>query len=138
MRIKVSEADVAWCAGLFVGEGHAGRAITRGSSGVYEYISLILAMYDRRAVERFANVLGLNCHHLFNKLRQHDYWRVLVRGRTAERAFAVLWPFLSDTDKGDQILKQAERLGIQKWITGEETGVRPQLNNVKRGRKVPH
>jgi hypothetical protein len=130
--------DVAWAAGLFVGEGNVGRSISRTTSGTFEYIHIQIGMYDERAISQFATAVGVSYRKLFLKARSRFFYRVLVRGRTAERILASMWPYIEGTDKGDQALVYAKRLGVEDWITGYRTDARPQLNRIKRGRKVQH
>lgn len=136
MRVNIQESDIAWCAGLFIGEGNVGRIASRTTSGTYEYLCLQISMYDWRSIEKFADILGLKSYSYHHKQRNCVCWKVCARGRTAEAALAVLWPFICGTDKGDQAMKYAKYLGVEKWITGESVGVRPQSNSIKRGRKV--
>lgn len=43
--------------------------------------------------------------------RKQKAWIVRVCGRPAEAGFAVLWPYLRDTDKGDQINRVLKECG---------------------------
>ncbi|MGH7176513.1 MAG: hypothetical protein ACREJC_03945 [Tepidisphaeraceae bacterium] len=136
MRVVPVEAELAWAAGLFVGEGNVGRTYAHKPNRSYEYLHIQLGMRDQRSVSRFARVFGFSCRPIFLKKRGYDFFKVQVRGRNAERALALMWPYIEGTDKGDQTLRYASRLGLEDWITGEKTGNRPQLNLTKRGRKA--
>lgn len=91
-------------------------------------------MYDERAIRRFANVFSVPHHPLFLKARNRIFYKVLIRGRSAEKMIARMWPYIKDTDKGDQAMRYAKRLGVEDWITGARRGVRPQLQNQHRGK----
>jgi hypothetical protein len=128
--------NIAWAAGIFTGEGCTGRVFCKNSSGVFEYLSLQIGMYDERSIARFATIFSASYRGLFLRTRQRWFYKVHLRGRPAERAIARMWPYLKGTDKGDQAYAAADRLGVADWITGKRRGERPQLQNVRRGRKA--
>lgn len=126
--------NVAWASGLFAGEGCVGVAVSRIKSGNYPYMLLQIGMYDERSIARFAETFGVNYGFVFLANRNRNFYRCNVRGRTAEKVFAKMWPFLKGTDKGDQILRVSEKLDVVDWVIGKRTDDRPQLQNQHRGR----
>lgn len=130
------ESELAWASGLLVGEGCVGTCVCRNSSGSFQYLSIQIGMYDERAISRFAAVFDVPYRKQLLVSRQRDFYKVQIRGRPAERAIARMWKYIHNTDKGDQALVAARKLGVEDWITGAATGVRPQLNRTQRGRKT--
>jgi hypothetical protein len=126
--------ELAWAAGLFVGEGCITVTRTYNSSGTYPYLRLDMRMYDERAVRRFIAATGANYHRTFSKQRQHVVHGAAAVGRSAERILATLWPYIADTEKGEQALSRARELGVEDWVTGVRTDARPQSNERRRGR----
>ena len=133
---NLSDVDVAWAAGLVIGEGSVGRVRSTNASGTFEYIGLQLGMYDRRAIARFASTFGIVYLESYLKHRRHWFYKVYPRGRTAEKILSALWPHIRGTDKGDQLLRISEDLGLRSWVTGKRCGERSQLQRAIRGRRT--
>lgn len=112
--------EVEWCAGLFCGEGCVGVSVSHKSQGDYSYLSLQIGMYDERSIRRFAKTFGVPYTTFFLPKQKHVFYKVMVRGRTAERILALLWPHIKETDKGDQTLRHAKFLGVEKWLIGKQ------------------
>lgn len=110
-----------WAAGLFVGEGcfylHKRK-----------YLSMKISMHDRRAIERFfratlpyvGQALGTrptNPRVIAEPYTYHGQPRVnyTVRygGNAAHGIMRALFPYLENTDKGDQLLRLASQVGVQ-------------------------
>src|SRR5689334_22543771 len=68
--MKATEAEIAWAAGLFEGEGSA----TLATRGYHPMLSL--SMTDRDVVERFAEVVGIGSVTLKKRGKRHwkDQW----------------------------------------------------------------
>lgn len=122
--------ELAWAAALFVGEGScACHSKKRKDGGSHVYIKL--GMYDKRAVERFRSAVEpavleltgnlhpyVSLHHL-KPVRSgivKDLYTVDVGGRPALAILRSLWPYLKDTDKGDQILRALDNAKIPKEL----------------------
>jgi hypothetical protein len=132
---RIRAADIAWAAGLFIGEGCVGISHSRKKVRTFHYLGLQLSMYDERAVARFARIFALNYQTHWLKRQKHYIYKVFPRGRTAEKILAAMWPHLRGTDKGDQAVAKASKLRILGWITGTKQGRRRQLQLAHRGRK---
>lgn len=117
IRTDVSPMDRKAAAWLFRGEGCITIA-HNGNGGAY--LSCQLVMADRQSVADFAAVFGLRCSsYLYTyKGEVKRFWRVGIAGKEAEKMLALMWPYLSGTDKGDQALRVAQQLGVEDWITG--------------------
>ena len=131
---ELDHVGLAWASGLLVGEGSIGTVTSKNSSGVYEYLHIQISMYDERAIKRFADIFKLSYREIFLKQRQHLIYKATATGRTAENMLRDMWPFLEGTDKADQALLHARKIGVEAWITEKELGDRPQLTDKPRGR----
>ena len=130
------EKQIAWAAGLFIGEGSVGSCLSKKNHISYEYLDLQISMMDERAIVRFAKIFHVNVIKLFLKLRGYYIYKVHTRGRTAERMVGQMWNHLRGTDKGDQAVRVCKRLRISDYVIGRKFGmVRAQRQNNKRGRK---
>jgi len=118
---KINQALVPWAAGLIVGEGCIGVAYSRK----YPYLAVQLSMMDKRAVHQFAETFGVSMQRYYLPQRGYFMYKIMLRGRPAERAVAAMWPWLKNTDKGDQALRAARKLRLGPWITGKRRGIRP-------------
>lgn len=131
-------SELAWAAGLFVGEGNVGITRSHKLQGWYEYLKLQLGMYDERAVQRFAEAICVSYSTYWLPKQEHWFYRASAVGRTAEKALATLWPYLEGTDKGDQVIQATRKLdegdAVLDWIINARMGNRPQRQNMKRGR----
>lgn len=118
---RINKANLPWAAGLIVGEGSIGVAYSRK----YPYLAVQLSMMDKRAVRRFAETFEVAMQRYYLKHRKYFMYKIMLRGRPAERAVSAMWPWLKNTDKGDQALRAARKLRIGAWITGKRRGIRP-------------
>lgn len=108
-----TKADIAWAAGLVCGEGSV--FITRVKKGdtTYRYLRLTVEMYDERAVRRFVEITGSGYFQtVLRRHNDHVLHRAISTGQSAVRILTMLWPYLRDTDKGDQAARRAEELGL--------------------------
>lgn len=115
MSKNFSETDLAWAAGLVIGEGSFG-IITR--SGRWRYLQFQMQMYDERAMRRFSDLFGLTLYTYEQKDREHLYHRAVAIGRSAERVFLLMAPHMRDTDKYDQAIQKITELGRLKELEG--------------------
>jgi hypothetical protein len=120
-------SEMIWAAGLFVGEGSVivVSRPPRGRKQEQHYLTLALLMADERAVKRFhaavqphveytRKVTPAQIYSYIPKSRP-DCLRVYRYSLTGAPAISVcraLYPYLNDSDKGDQIMKCFEKLGL--------------------------
>lgn len=124
---------IPWAAGLLVGEGSVGVSKSRH----HDYLAVQLSMMDERAVTLFAKACGTVPVQRYElKDRGYPMYKVMLRGRPAERAIAAMWPWIKGTDKGDQALRAARKLRLVNWITGKREGLRPENKTRRRGSPV--
>lgn len=111
-----TETDWAWAAGLFVGEGTvvATSNVVKGFD--YRYFLAKIEMYDERSIRRFGAITDKKVY-LGRNARDHETFIVAAKGRAGEEMVARMWPWLAFTDKGDQAIRVARKLGIESWIT---------------------
>lgn len=91
-----SEADVAWAAGLFEGEGCLNAY--RRPSGKWS-IQLRLGMTDRDVVEQFAAIVGCGSVHRLRVSKAHAHWKPMYQwyvqsGTDVVRVIDLLLPRL--------------------------------------------
>ena len=125
---QLTASDLAWAAGLFVGEGYCGN----WQRGDYGNVAISIRMLDERSVTRFAlmfdrRVRSWPLHYDRTRLG----YQVDAIGKTAEAILARLWPFIEGTDKGDQVKRVCEQVGVMGWVDGTATSPRPR----RRGNK---
>lgn len=114
--------EIAWAAGLFAGEGYCG-AIRRGK---HKTVHLAVKMLDERSVHRFAALFGRSLRKMplaYDKTRW--CFEATADGRPAEEMLALMWPYLADTAKGDQIRAACHEVGVFAWVDGSATEPRP-------------
>lgn len=114
--------EIAWAAGLFAGEGYCG-AIRRGK---HKTVHLAVKMLDERSVQRFAALFGRSLRKMplaYDKTRW--CFEASADGRPAEEMLALMWPYLADTAKGDQIRAACHEVGVFAWVDGSATEPRP-------------
>ena len=128
-------AEVAWASGLFVAEGHA-RVITRRARGKsYRHPMLSVSMLDRGAIENFALAIGARPYSFpYYEDKSRTCHRVQISGMSAEMALRAMYPFLSDTDKGDQIRAVFSALGRE--LNSDGSGEIPKHSNGLKGRTL--
>jgi hypothetical protein len=112
-----------WAAGLFVGEGSV-VVVTRPpkkDGSERKYINLAVAMTDERAVRRFYDAVQPHIRYT-RKIVQSDLYsyvpkrpgslrvyRYAATGTPALSICEALYPYLSDSDKGDQMKRCMEQ-----------------------------
>lgn len=119
-------SDLAWAAGLFVGEGSCAPHARRRKDGT-GHVYIKLGMYDERGVERFRKAIEpavlstpglvhkyvkLHCRKVVRSGVEKEFYCVDLGGRPALAALRALWPHLSDTHKGDQIMAALDAVSI--------------------------
>jgi len=88
--IHPSALDVAWVAGLFEGEGTAGRSGGSNGSGT-EHVSI--AQKDREILDRCKGLFGGNVHSGGN------VWHWRASGARGRGFLMTIYPFLSQRRK---------------------------------------
>lgn len=106
-----TDADpaVAWAAGLFEGEGSC--SISRRN----RQPRVELAMTDRDAVERFAEIVGCGNVRFYAGVgpRRKDTWRWSVQGADdVVRVIGMLWPLLGERrrERATEVLERAVKM----------------------------
>jgi hypothetical protein len=100
--------ELAWAAGFFDGEGHAGfhrrpRITQTGGRQTYSAIVLDIRQTDRRVLERFQNAIGLGRiygpYNSNNPNAKPFYAFSLAKFEYVQAATAKLWRWLSPVKK---------------------------------------
>lgn len=105
----MSEAELAWAAGLFDGEGTIWSGIQIRNKprlgAKNRRIALSLAMTDRYSVEQFARLLDLGFYGPIKSQGKKPLWQARTTGRIrALAAVEKMWPWLGPV-KRQQILR---------------------------------
>lgn len=97
--------DLAWCAGLFAGEGHACTITRHAASGNdLKYPQFAISMLDRGSIVLFARVFGLRVQDYKYKLDpERRVYRISGAGKCAEDVLNALLPYLKGTEKETQV-----------------------------------
>lgn len=127
----MNEAQVAWTAGLFCGEGNAGVVRqTRPDGSPRLYVMLQVSMLDGRSLQKFADIWDRSVYswpyHVDNS---RLVYRVACSGRTAERILTTMYPYLRNTDKGEQIERVFAEVGVPLARSGFYVERRVTRNN---------
>lgn len=112
--------ELAFAAGLLVGEGHISTEKRK-----HPYLILAIAMYDRKAVTRFARTAALSVPErtrwkslegcvsvTFPTYNDNVIARVHLGGRSAEGVARALYPYMHGTDKAKQTIAAFKRAGL--------------------------
>jgi hypothetical protein len=118
----MKKSDLAWMAGLFIGEGCVQAVISKSKSPKsrrqWGYVGLHICMADIRAIERFAKgveeIIGKDYECGIQALKGRPQSRkvlygIHLSGSSAKKVLDRLMPFMADTDKGDQYRAALER-----------------------------
>lgn len=118
----VSDADMWWAGGLFVGEGSV--FVQNKKDGSRE-LRLSLLMTDRRTVERFRDIITplVQRRRRYNKAytlngftpkrpNSKPVYQVTLSGLPAESVCRALHPYIRNTDKEDQMIRHFKTLGL--------------------------
>jgi hypothetical protein len=122
---SVESVELAWAAGLFIGEGCF--SVKRS-----KYFSMGIAMQDELAIKRFAQIveplLGESqayawryriqevkiCHRVRDyKGVQKEHWEICVQGARGIPIARALYPYMIGTKKGEQLERVFARLGLE-------------------------
>lgn len=113
--VYMTNEEIAWCAGLFEGEG---SFATMGKTGA----QLVLGMTDADVVERFARLVG--CGNIYvdksKKYRKPFYRWVVTKRGDVERVTLLLLPWLGDRRAGkavDVLERLKDNRGVGRDIT---------------------
>jgi hypothetical protein len=131
---KFNPLEVIWASGLFAGEGYAGIEIRKKGSATYRYPVASVTMLDENAVSRFASAFFASAFALRRSNYSSTAYRVHLRGSGAEACIRAMYPHLFFTDKGDQIVRQFETLGLE--LNPDGTGRTWTRTNGLRGRSL--
>lgn len=116
--------DLAWAGGLFVGEG---SVFAQHRKGAKSYLTLALLMTDERTVERFRAIVEPYVERMRqrspNKITRYQpkrpnsrlVYHYQLTGYPALSVARALHPHLTGTDKGDQLERVLEDLGLDLW-----------------------
>ena len=99
------EVDLAWCAGLFDGEGST--SVLKAQRDKYSYIRLSVSQKDNRVLQKFQSIVGYGKIYK-SKTRNIHSFDVYIQ----EQVIAVLnklWPYLSEVKK-EQAIKAYDRV----------------------------
>lgn len=114
--MKIRTSDLAWAAGLVVGEG-CFLVVKRGKKRDLTYPQFSIGMCDARAIRRFSRIasgiLGRKCkpYNFFSSAGALVF-RCLTAGSTAARLGVALLPYMTGTDKGDQFRSVMRKCGL--------------------------
>lgn len=118
--------DLSWAAGLFVGEGSIFiQHRFKGTPKEKRYITVSLLMTDERTVKRFREIVTPyatyqrkrtkpNALNAFTPKRPNSrpVFQYSLTGVPAIGVARALYPYITNTDKGDQMKRHFETLGL--------------------------
>lgn len=99
------EVDLAWCAGLFDGEGST--SVLKAQRDKYSYIRLSVSQKDNRVLQKFQSILGCGKIYKAKKRNIHSF-DVYIQEQVID-VLNKLWPYLSEVKK-EQAIKAYDRV----------------------------
>ena len=108
------EAELAWAAGFFDGEGSTYfqlRKQQKGRQRQYGYLTLSLNQTDPETLERFRDAVGIgSVYGPYNQKKDKwsPFWRYTIHNKDVDAVLTLLWPFLG-TVKREQALAAYEK-----------------------------
>jgi hypothetical protein len=104
----VSEAEVAWLAGLLEGEGSFMMVNNRVGGKLYRYPKVVVNMTDRDIIDRVATMFGTTTYEMPAppKVSHKQQWRATVTGVKAAEWMRRLYPWLGERRRAriDEVL----------------------------------
>lgn len=89
------ESDVAWCAGLFDGEGSTSLLKTQRDR--YTYVRMSVSQKYPEVLEKFQKTMGVGKIYKSNKREIYSY--DVYKQQDVEEVLNKLWPYLSEIKK---------------------------------------
>lgn len=104
------EVDLAWCAGLFDGEGST--SVLKTQRDKYSYIRLSLSQKDRRVLDKFKTIMSFGKIYKATKREIHSY--DVYKQEEVIEVLNKMWPYLSEIKKL-QAIKAYDRVFTKEY-----------------------